>query len=117
MESATLSASVTVTEAAAKEIAAFMGQQENQGKSVRLFVDGFACSGPHWALALDEPNQEETVYSAPGVVLIADKETQDMISEGGGLTINYVNDPNFGEGFSILANNARSCGSGCSCGG
>ncbi len=67
-------------------------------------------------MALDEPKAEETIYDHRGVAFLADTRLQGEIEKMGGMTVDLVEDPYRGKGFSVEFNNKADCSSGgCSC--
>ncbi len=114
---ATNSEHVSMTERALDEFETFMKQDENQGKAIRLVVAGNGCSGPMIGLAIDDPSEEESIFSDRGVTLIAEAPLLEHLSSRGGVTIEYVDDPTYGSGFRLQMNvpetSCGSCGGGC----
>ena len=68
-------------------------------------------------MALDEPNDSDKVISQGGFSILVDPQTQDIVSQSGGLTIDYVDEANQ-KGYLLRLNSASDgCGSdggGCS---
>jgi len=68
-------------------------------------------------MALDEPKDTDKVISQDGFSILVDPQTQDIVSQSGGLTIDYVDEVSQ-KGYLLRLNSAGdSCGSdgdGCS---
>ena len=62
----------------------------HDGKGVRLFVQGFGCSGPNIGMALDAPAAEDAVVTQGGVTFMMDAQTTEILREGGGLIVDFV---------------------------
>ncbi len=117
MTATTNDVNVTVTDEAYEELSSFMENEESVGKSIRIMIAGFGCSGPNIGLALDDPNEEDTVFTKGNVSLLADTSMQLHIVQGEGLNIEAVDIPGRDQkGFRLSLNKEapHSCGSGCS---
>ena len=117
----TQSVQVDVSDAAASKLSEIMQNEETEGKVLRIIVTGMGCSGPQLGLALDEPEAEPMIYQDKGLVIIGDENMKTMIDSFEGLTIDFVQDPNMGEGFTMRFNKptgyeSGGCGSCGSCG-
>lgn len=68
-------------------------------------------------MALDEPNDSDKVISQGDFSILVDPQTQDIVSQSGGLTIDYVDEVNQ-KGYLLRLNSAgEGCGTdegGCS---
>jgi hypothetical protein len=60
-------------------------------------------------LALDEPNEVETIYDQDGLVILGDSRLQDQLERNGALTIDYSTDAWRGRGFVISFADASGC--------
>ena len=60
------------------------------GKGVRLFVQGMSCSGPSIGMALDEATAEDSVVEQSGVRFMMDLQTTEVVRQGGGLNVDYI---------------------------
>lgn len=65
-------------------------------------------------MALDEPHQHDTVLERSGYRLLVDPQTNDVVSQSGGLTIDFVDEPNQ-KGYTLRLN--QQGGGGCGSGG
>ncbi|RJO66160.1 MAG: hypothetical protein C4523_13855 [Myxococcales bacterium] len=106
----------SVSDTAVNELAAFMGQDENNGKALRLYFAGNGCSGPRLGFALESPNVDEAIYNKRGVTIQADQETMTIIESYGGVSLDFVDDPVYGSGFRADFKNPPEGGCGSSCG-
>jgi len=106
---------INITQGAADAFAGF-DWEENKGKGVRLFVQGFGCSGPSFGMALDEPKDDDVTLEQNGITFMVDARTGDIISQGGGLNIDYI-DEEHRRGYMLGLASPESCASaagGCS---
>jgi iron-sulfur cluster assembly accessory protein len=101
---------VTVTENAATQIKAMVSrQQENQGKSLRVYVEGGGCSGLQYGLVFDERRDGDLTAEFYGVVVAVDPDSAPYLR---GAVVDYT-DALTGGGFKIINPNAHhSCGCG-----
>lgn len=60
------------------------------GKGVRLFVQGAGCSGPSLGMALDDATAEDAVVEHAGVRFMMDLQTTEVLRQGGGLNVDYI---------------------------
>ncbi len=104
---------ITVTESATTQLLEFIEKNNHQGKGIRIFVAGHACSGPSFGLSIDEISESDQVLKDGELTLLCDARLQQDISLGGGMTIDFETHPVYGAGFSLLLNNPSS---GCGCG-
>ena len=106
---------ISITSGAAEAFAGF-DWSENEGKGVRLFVQGFGCSGPSFGMALDEAKAEDITHEENGINFMVDARTADIINQGGGLKIDYINEQHR-RGYMLELASPQSCSSsagGCS---
>ncbi len=101
---------VTLTEQAAAQIKAMVArQQEHQGKSLRVYVEGGGCSGLQYGLIFDEKREGDLSVDFHGVGVVVDPESADYLR---GAVIDY-SDALTGGGFKVNNPNAHhSCGCG-----
>ena len=64
-------------------------------------------------MALDEPKNEDTQTEEKDILFLMDAQTSDVLSQGGGLTIDFV-DEEYRRGYML---HLGSAGSDCSSGG
>jgi|GEM_PF-1109514 len=60
-------------------------------------------------MALDESKDEDTVVEMDGIKLVFDAQTRDILTQSGGLTIDYV-DEDYRRGYMLKLGNASDCG-------
>jgi Fe-S cluster assembly iron-binding protein IscA len=65
-------------------------------------------------MALDEPNQEDTIVDQGGYRLLVDPRTSDIVQQSGGLVIDFVNEQQQRGYLLRLNTKGDGCGGGCS---
>jgi iron-sulfur cluster assembly accessory protein len=101
---------VTLTATAADQIKAMVTRQkENEGKALRVYVEGGGCSGLQYGLVFDDKRDGDWTTDFNGVSVVVDAESAPYLR---GATIDY-SDALTGGGFKINNPNAHR---GCSCG-
>ena len=102
---------VTVSEAAAKRVAAIVAGEPDK-TALRVSVEGGGCSGFSYKFDLaDAPGAEDVVIERDGATVLVDKVS---LMYMGGSTIDFVDDL-MGQSFQIRNPNATaSCGCGTS---
>ncbi|MBK7047108.1 MAG: hypothetical protein IPH48_11510 [bacterium] len=78
-----------ITDTAGQAFGAF-DWTAHAGKGVRLFVQGMSCSGPSIGMALDEATAEDSVVEQSGVRFMMDLQTTEVVRQGGGLNVDYI---------------------------
>ena len=113
---------ITITPAAAQAIQNILNERKLEGYALRVYVAGGGCCGVNFGMALDNNLQDaDTTIEASGVKLVVDQASMEYLH---GATIDFVNDPQHGQGFAINSPNAKKqgqgngeeCGGSCSCG-
>jgi iron-sulfur cluster assembly protein len=100
---------VTLTDIAAEKVRAFLADQATAG--LRVGVRGGGCSGFQYALALDEPKEEDRVFDIDGIRVIVDQESLQYVD---GSEVDYT-ESLMGSGFQVNNPNVvASCGCGSS---
>lgn len=64
-------------------------------------------------LALDEPNERETVFDDQSLAVLADESVMKLVKENGGVLIAYITDAWRGGGFRIQF--LSRAGANCAC--
>jgi iron-sulfur cluster assembly accessory protein len=100
---------VTLTDNAVTKIGAIMMQEKQEGKGLRIYVEGGGCSGFQYGFAFDDPRDDDDVAEYPGFKLLVDPFSLTYLD---GADVDYV-DGLDGAGFRI--NNPNAAGS-CGCG-
>jgi len=106
-----LSDLVTITDHAAEKARSLIAEKGISDGALRVFVVGGGCSGWQYgmALATEIEDDDTEVEAAPGVRILVDRESVDML---GGAEIDYVDDL-MKSGFTIYNPNATAS---CACG-
>jgi len=101
---------VTVTENAARRIAALQVQEAAAGAFLRIAVSGGGCSGFQYGLSFDaQQNPDDVVFAKDGVAVVVDEVSLDLLA---GAELDFVEDL-MGASFQIKNPNAASS---CGCG-
>jgi iron-sulfur cluster insertion protein len=101
---------VTITENAARRIAALMQQEANPKLMLRVAVSGGGCSGFQYGFSLDEARLEDDVlFERAGVRVVIDTTSLELIQ---GAEIDFVEEL-VGSSFQVRNPNATSS---CGCG-
>src|SRR5580693_6252898 len=110
MSSETGERGITVTESAAKRIAALREQEQVGGANLRIAVSGGGCSGFQYGLSFDDQtNPDDLVFERDGIGVIVDDVSLDLLN---GAEVDFVEDL-MGASFQIRNPNAASS---CGCG-
>lgn len=113
---------ITVTPAASQAVLNILNERKLEGYALRVYVagGGCGCSGVNFGMALDNTFQDvDTTFEANGIKLVVDQTSMEYLQ---GATIDFVNDPQHGQGFAVNSPNAAKQGhehgeEGCGCGG
>ena len=101
---------VTLTESAARRIAALKIQEDAADAFLRIAVSGGGCSGFQYGISFDDQrNPDDFVFERDGVMLIVDETSLDLLN---GAEVDFVEDL-MGASFRITNPNAASS---CGCG-
>jgi len=117
---------ITITSAASQAVKNILDERKLDGYALRVYVagGGCGCSGVNFGMALDNNVQDvDTTFESNGVKLVVDQTSMDYLR---GATIDFVNDPQRGQGFAVNSPNAKAeshehgeggcgCGGSCSC--
>ncbi|SCY37271.1 IscA/HesB family protein [Desulfoluna spongiiphila] len=100
----------TVTEAAQNEIARYF---ENRTPApIRVFLNSGGCGGPQLAMAVDQQNDGDTLFTIDGMAYIIDTE---LLNQAQPLVVDFK-DVGFKLSSSLkLSSGCSSCGSHGSC--
>ncbi len=106
---------VNITPEAEKFIDELMEKNGKVGSGIRIYLSGYACSGPQFGMSFQEGAGEgETTDTTSDIFEIYyDDETAEALKD---CVIEFVDDPNFGSGLSISNpdfSGCSSCGGGC----
>jgi iron-sulfur cluster insertion protein len=101
---------VTLTESAARRIAALKAQEQAEDAFLRIAVSGGGCSGFQYGISFDDQrNPDDFVFERDGVAIIVDDTSLDLLN---GAEIDFIEDL-MGASFRITNPNAASS---CGCG-
>jgi iron-sulfur cluster insertion protein len=101
---------ITITDGAARRIAALKAQEEAEGAFLRIAVSGGGCSGFQYGLTFDEhTNPDDVAFEHGGVTVVVDDVSLDLLN---GAEVDFVEDL-MGASFQIKNPNAASS---CGCG-
>jgi iron-sulfur cluster assembly protein len=113
---------ITLTPAASQAVQNILTERKLNGYALRIYVAGGGCCGVNFGMALDNNIRDvDTTFEANGVKVVVDETSIDYLR---GATIDFVNDPQHGQGFAVNNPNAKShehgeggcaCGGSCSC--
>jgi iron-sulfur cluster assembly protein len=108
----TAEAAVALSDKAAEKIKELLASSdEAAGQALRVAVRGGGCSGFQYALALDQPKDDDHVFDHQGVAVIVDKVSMQFVF---GSEVDYV-DGLQGAGFTVNNPNVvAACGCGSS---
>jgi len=101
---------VSLTESAARRIAALKIAENSPGAFLRLAVSGGGCSGFQYGFSFDDARQDEdVVFARDGVELVIDETSLELVK---GAEVDFVEDM-MGAYFQVRNPNAASS---CGCG-
>lgn len=108
----------TLTLAASQAVKDILEQRNLEGYALRVYVAGGGCCGVTFGMALDNNFRDvDTTFEANGVKVVVDEVSIDYLRDA---TVDFVNDPQHGQGFAVNSPNAKSGHShgegGCACG-
>ncbi len=105
-------AAITLTDKAVEKIGELLGTQEESGsQALRVAVRGGGCSGFQYALAFDQPKEDDNVFEVGGVAVAVDKVSMQFVF---GSEVDYVEGLQ-GAGFQVNNPNVvAACGCGSS---
>jgi iron-sulfur cluster assembly protein len=105
-------AAITLTDKAAAKIGELLGGQTEAGEqALRVAVRGGGCSGFQYALAFDQPKDDDHVFEVDGVAVVVDKVSMQFVL---GSEVDYIEGLQ-GAGFQVNNPNVvAACGCGSS---
>ena len=103
---------ITLTEVAAGKVRDLLGGKDDAGEmALRVAVRGGGCSGFQYALAFDQPKDEDHRFDVDGVSVVVDKTSMQFVY---GSEVDYVESLQ-GAGFQVNNPNVvAACGCGSS---
>jgi iron-sulfur cluster assembly protein len=104
---------VKITPEAENFIVDLMEKNNKTGYGIKIYLTGYACSGPQFGMSFQEKEAEGDIIDnvAEKFKIFYDDETKDTLDD---CIIEFIDDPNFGTGLTIRNPNASGC---ASCGG
>jgi iron-sulfur cluster assembly accessory protein len=100
---------VQLTESAVGEVRSLLTKPENNGKTLRLYVEQGGCSGMQYAMTFDEKRLDDLAAEFHGVGVLVDPFSAQYLR---GAIVDF-SDSLTGGGFKVSNPNARqSCGCG-----
>ncbi|MFZ5856031.1 MAG: HesB/IscA family protein [Chloroflexota bacterium] len=110
---------INISPAAAEAVQNILAERNLEGYALRVYVSSGGCCGVNFGMALDNNFRDvDTTFDANGIKLVVDNVSIDYLR---GASIDFVNDPDKGNGFVINnPNQAHNHEGGCSsdgCGG
>jgi iron-sulfur cluster assembly protein/iron-sulfur cluster insertion protein len=101
---------LTLTPSAADQVRTMISEQpENQGKSLRVYVEQGGCSGMQYGLVFDEERPNDFRLDCHGVAVLVDPFSAQYLT---GSKVDYV-DSLTGGGFKVFNPQAKQA---CGCG-
>jgi iron-sulfur cluster assembly protein len=100
---------ITLTERAANHAKSLLqNEAANQGKSLRIFVEGACCSGLEYGLLFDSPQPGDCLGEFHGLPILIDPDSARHLR---GAVVDYAEPPS-GSGFTVSQLNDHA---GCDC--
>ena len=96
----------TLTPAASQAVKDILEQRNLEGYALRVYVSGggCGCSGVNFGMALDNNFRDvDTTFDTNGIKVVVDNISIDYLRDA---TIDFINDPQRGAGFSVNSPNA-----------
>ena len=105
---------VTIDDKAVDFINQLLEKNNKTGYGIKIYFAGMACSGPQFGMSFQEKkNEGDNELPVKGFSFYFDNETKEALEP---CFIEYIEDPNYGNGLVIRDPNAKgcaSCGGGC----
>ncbi len=111
---------ISLSTAASDAVKNILDERNLEGYALRVYVAGGGCCSVNFGMALDNNIRDvDTTFEANGVKVVVDEISIDYLR---GATIDFVNDPMKGAGFTVdspvAASHSHEHGEeGCACGG
>ncbi len=111
---------ISLSTAASEAVKNVLTERNLEGYALRVYVAGGGCCSVNFGMALDNNIRDvDTIFEANGVKVVVDEISIDYLR---GATIDFINDPVRGAGFTVdsptTASHSHEHGEeGCSCGG
>ncbi len=113
---------ISLTPAASKAVSDIIAERKLEGYALRVYLAGNSCcSGVSFGMALDNNIRDvDKLIDSGNVKIVVDEVSMDYLR---GASIDFINDPERGQGFLVDSPVAREMqhehaeGESCSCGG
>lgn len=105
---------VSISGEAVQAVQRIIDEKNLTGHALRIYVAGSSCCGVQFGMALDDKIMEtDTAIDTGEIKIIIDNQS---IEYARGVSIEFVNDPQQGQGFVVNAPHGHSDGDSCGCG-
>ncbi len=106
--------SVTLSPAAVTAVRNIMDEKKLDGYALRVFVAGGGCCSVQFGMALDNQiHDNDLTFESDGIHVVVDDASMKYLQGG---KIDFVNDPQHGQGFIVDSPAAKKETGGCGCG-
>lgn len=92
-----------------QQLVAVIEKKENRPKSVRIFVAGYACSGPKFGLVIDPSKEDDVVFEQEGLQFVMNEA---VFEQFGDFKVEYQDG-----GFIVMPTEYNAAGGCSTCGG
>lgn len=72
---------ITTNTESIQQLVAVIEKKENRPKSVRIFVSGYACSGPKFGLVIDPSKEDDLVYEQEGLQFVMNEAVHEQFGD------------------------------------
>jgi len=113
---------ISLSPTAAQAVQNIMAEKNLKGFALRVYVAGGGCCGAQFGMALDDNIREvDATFETDGVKVVVEEVSIDHLR---GASIDYIDDPERGAGFTVNNPNAMpfnpsgdasECGGSCAC--
>ena len=115
---------ISLSSAASEAVKNILAERNLEGYALRVYVAGGGCCSVNFGMALDNNIRDvDTTFEAHGVKVVVDEVSIDYLR---GATIDFINDPVRGAGFTVDSpatashshehgEDSCACGGSCSC--
>ena len=105
---------ITLSTDAANAVQNIMAEKQLEGYALRVFVAGSGCCSVQFGMALDNKvNNNDLTFHSGGVKILVDDASIQYLRGG---KIDFVNDPQYGQGFVVDSPSAKTETGTCACG-
>jgi iron-sulfur cluster assembly accessory protein len=106
---------LTLSPAAASAVNTIIAEKQLEGYALRVFVAGGGCCSVQFGMALDnKPRENDLTFESNGVKILVDDASIQYLRGG---KIDFINDPQHGQGFVVDSPSAKKESGSCACGG